>query len=81
MPRHGLLQGSLGWGDVEDAPALADAIKWLGSNCDLSGVSRLSLNFRENEFTADGKAALEKAAERGEEAGGEGARVVDEPDF
>jgi hypothetical protein len=69
----------LGWGDA-DAPALADAIKWLGTNCDLSGVSRLSLNFRENEFTADGKAALEKAAEGAKKLAVR-VHVVDEPDF
>lgn len=50
----------VGWGD-EEAETLAEALAYAAEKCDLSSVARLSLNFRENEFTAEGKALLEKA--------------------
>ena len=50
----------LGWGD-DDAATLAEALKWIADHCDLSAISRLSLNFRENEFTSEGKQVLENA--------------------
>lgn len=68
VPAHGqgrtsdmIFYKDLQWTD-EDAPLLAEALAYAVEHCDLSAISRLSLNFRENEFTAAGKALLEEAA-------------------
>jgi hypothetical protein len=69
----------LGWGD-EDAPVLTEALEWVAAQCDFSSISRLSLNFRENEFTQEGKAMLEAAAKKQPKLMIR-VHVVDEPQF